>query len=266
MGKLVDMIGQKHGRLLVVERAGSTPVRPKQAKWKVICECGRETVVIGKDLRTGATKSCGCLRAEKGVINNLIHGKSNTRTFRIWRRMRERCSNRRCTDWRHYGGRGIRVCERWQDFMTFLNDMGEAPSGATIERIDNNGDYEPANCRWGSRKEQARNKRDNKDITYQGRTQCVAAWAEEIGIKYSVLSSRLRRGWPVERALNRNSQYRSDSVFLTFKGETKTLFEWSQATGIQYSTLQKRIKKSGWSIEDALTKPADPTKRRTVNA
>lgn len=158
-----QLVGRKFGRLKVVERRGSN--RRHNALWLCICECGKETTVESGKLLGGKTKSCGCLHRD--VIRT--HGKSRTRTYRIWMHMRQRCENP--TDpvqWANYGGRGIKVCKRWRSYENFLADMGEAPAGMTLDRIDNDGNYKPGNCRWATRHEQLNNTRRNKFVTING--------------------------------------------------------------------------------------------------
>lgn len=117
--------------------------------------------------------------------------------------MRGRCLNTKHKDYADYGGRGVTVCDRWKTFDNFIADMGPAPANATVERIDNNGNYEPKNCRWATRAEQGRNKRNNRFLTYDGKTQHLTAWARDLGIAHSTLRERLERGWPVEKALSK---------------------------------------------------------------
>lgn len=196
----IDLTGQRFGRLVAVERSGS---QCGNATWLCRCDCGGQAVVSGLNLKSGHTKSCGCLRRQTSVSAHLRHGHKRvgkvTRTYRIWRHMTQRCSNSHDIGYTDYGGRGIRVCERWRKFEHFLEDMGEPPPNCQIDRIDNEGDYEPNNCRWTSPRENSRNRRSNCLITYRGRTQCVAAWAEEIGVPRHILYLRLRRNWSIER-------------------------------------------------------------------
>lgn len=142
----------------------------------------------------------------------MTHGHSRTRSeYRIWIKMRRRCKEEGETGYAAYGGRGIRVCERWDaSFADFLADIGPRPSAKhTLDRIENNGHYEPGNVRWAVRKVQQRNRRTNHHVTFNGETLCLAEWAERIGISFGGLCGRLRRGWPLERALTepRQSQY-----------------------------------------------------------
>lgn len=193
--------GDRYGRLTLVE---PLPVinRSGQRVWSVACDCGNVRQIPLSRARSGATRSCGCLVREMSAARFRTHGQSHkTATYRIWKHIRERCSNPRCRQWPYYGGRGVAVCGRWGRYENFLADMGEVPPGETIERIDNDGDYEPDNCRWASRKDQARNRRSNSRITLDGVTLCLAAWADRIGMPQKVIGERIRSGWTAERAL-----------------------------------------------------------------
>lgn len=148
----------------------------------------------------------------------LKHGHSRTPTHKTWKRMRERCSNPNHMNWMKYGGRGIRVCERWDDFSAFFADMGEPPENTTLERIDNNGNYEPGNCRWATRTEQARNRSSNRRLAFRGETLCMAEWSERLGIPYATIQDRIAAGWSVDDALGRplrNYPHRASRVIQT---------------------------------------------------
>lgn len=122
--------------------------------------------------------------------------------YRSWAMMKSRCSNPKDISWYNYGARGIKVCERWLKYENFLADMGRAPSPThSIDRINSDGDYEPANCKWSSDKEQGRNRKTNNRITFNGETKCISAWAEEKGMLWETLKARLKKGWSVEKAL-----------------------------------------------------------------
>lgn len=191
----LDLRGKRFGRLTVIGYAGDE-------KWLCRCECGTEKLVDGDPMRRGVVLSCGCLRLERAVAAASTHRKSKTRTYYIWAVMRDRCSNKNCEHYKDYGGRGIKVCERWQRFENFLADMGEAPPGLTIDRIKNDGDYELSNCRWATRKQQMRNTRNNRMIEFRGETKCVAEWADAVGLPQRLVYARITKlGWTPERAL-----------------------------------------------------------------
>jgi hypothetical protein len=140
------------------------------------------------------------------LLHGLKHGYSTRvspgyHTYQAWNSMRHRCNNQGNPFYQRYGGRGIKVCEEWNSFENFLADMGEKPVGLSLDRIDNDGDYCKENCRWATPKEQARNRSTAVQVTYAGKTQCISAWAEELGMSFSVLSKRLRRNIPVDIAL-----------------------------------------------------------------
>jgi len=203
VGSLVDLKGKRFGRLVVVERAGSLL---NKAVWRVSCDCGQGKIVIGSSLIKGVTRSCGCLKRDVNAVVNRTHGLSYSRTYRVWAGIKGRCSCPTQTNWEHYGGRGIQMCTRWHRFENFLTDMGEAPQGSTIERVNNNGNYEPTNCRWASMKEQCRNRKTTRLIEFAGQTLCLVDWAAKLNIAYMTLVSRLNRGWTTEQALTIKSK------------------------------------------------------------
>ncbi len=194
-----DETGKRYGRLTVVSRIE----RPgKGLFWKCVCDCGNESVVWGANLRNGNSKSCGCLGRENKLASKTTHGKAHTREYHVWLTMKSRCRNPKNHKYADYGGRGIKICKRWEVFDNFYADMGDRPSDAhSIDRIDNDGDYTPDNCRWATTEQQQGNKRSNRVLEWNGKRQTVKEWGRELGISSNVISSRLYRGWSVERAL-----------------------------------------------------------------
>lgn len=199
----IDETGKRYGRLTVL-RWDDTHPGSSASKWTCLCDCGTVTYAAGTSLRTGNTRSCGCLRRETARTRNRIHGMTTTRVYQVWKRMLSRCTNSNLKDYVNYGGRGIKVCERWRgSFENFCADMGEPPSDKhSIDRIDNNGNYEPDNCRWATQIEQRNNTRANRFITYRGETRTLAEWARHSGITQPTLKKRLNSGLPLDEVFD----------------------------------------------------------------
>jgi hypothetical protein len=193
-----DMSGQRFGRLIVMGRAAN---KKHRIYWRVRCECGKEKTVRGECLKNGKTKSCGCYRRETTRKLHATHGLSKSRTYFCWQDMRSRCCNKNDTGFKNYGARGISVCERWEKFENFLQDMGPRPDGLMLERINNNAGYSPNNCKWASRSEQNNNTRRVHLITHGGVTLSMSAWGRRSVHSISTMCRRLERGWSLEKAL-----------------------------------------------------------------
>ncbi len=166
--------------------------------WSCRCVCGAVKVVRGNNLRSGRSASCGCMKRTRNGETQ-----KHRIEFRAWMKMHDRCYNPDHRVFHHYGGRGIKVCERWHEpggLARFLADMGERPPKMTLERKDVNGDYSPTNCVWATWKEQSRNTRRNRNYTFCGETKCLMDWSIALGINYDTLRSRLGRGLSVEEA------------------------------------------------------------------
>lgn len=195
-----DLTGLKFGRLTVLRRYGTDKYR--KIYWECKCKCGNTVIVRGNALKSGNTKSCGCLIYES---KNIKHGMRHKRLYRIWSGMKSRCYTKTNPAYDRYGGRGISMCEEWmRNFMAFYNwamDNGYT-EGLSIDRIDVNGNYEPYNCRWATAKEQSDNKRCNILITIGNETLDLQQWCDKIGIKRSTVNTRVRIcGWSYEQAL-----------------------------------------------------------------
>lgn len=175
----VDISGQRYGMLVALEAAGA---RKGNAMWLFQCDCGNKTTTTANAVRTGKTRSCGCERVRVSTQLRLTHGQSSSRTYRIWRHMLNRCQMPHHPKFHRYGGRGIKVCDAWKKYEQFVLDMGPAPDGMSIDRIDNNGDYTPANCRWATDVEQAANRSVTRWFVIEGRRQHLAAWCRELGL------------------------------------------------------------------------------------
>lgn len=181
------------------------------------------------------------------------HGLSRTPTYRTWNSMRQRCYDPNHPAYPRYGGRGICVCERWLDsILAFVEDMGERPSGLTLERIDNEGDYSPQNCKWATAKEQANNTRKTRYVTVDGKRELAREVAAENDISPSQLSVRLANGWTVEQAAGLEEHYIKSAI--TINGETMTMAQWAKRAGISRQAVSQRLQ-WGWPIEKALLAP-----------
>lgn len=189
--------GERFGRLTVLKEADK---RPSSRKICCLCkcDCGTEVVVAQASLRSGNTKSCGCLRIDRITK----HGGARNYAYQSWRSMKNRCLEPKYKKWVDYGGRGIKICDRWMDFTLFLADMGERPPGLSLERIDNNGDYTPDNCRWATATEQSNNRRSNRVIEFNGEKMNMLQWAVKLGMNYGTLQTRIKNpNWSIEKAL-----------------------------------------------------------------
>lgn len=207
MKKTKDLTGQRFHRLLAERRAGNA--KNGEPLYSCLCDCGNGTITRGQHLRSGSVKSCGCFKSEHSRANiikiSTTHGhcaNGVSPTYESFVAMWARCTYDKHPAYHQYGGRGIAICERWSDFENFLADMGERPSKKhSLDRVNNNGNYEPGNCRWATWKEQARNRSSNRVLTFNGRSATMVEWAELAGIKYTTLRARLKLGWLVDRAL-----------------------------------------------------------------
>lgn len=197
-----DIHGLKCGRWTVIRYVG---LRGKNgAYWECKCDCGNVKEVVASSLHQGKSRSCGCLQRESPAKTFTTHGMSHSSEYKIWNGMIARCTNPRNPGFAKYGGRGITVCQRWLDgFEYFFADIGPRPSpNHSIDRIDNDGNYEPGNVRWATSYEQRRNTSRSRFYTIGDQTLCMADWAKKSGICPKVVWGRINCGWPIELAIS----------------------------------------------------------------
>ncbi len=203
MPKSLSLEQQRFGKLLVVSKSGTD--KRGCILWECLCDCGKTTIVNGAKLKNGHTRSCGCLARDGS--KSATHRETGTRLYRIWQAMKNRCLNEKMPAYCYYGGRGIKVCDEWLHSFEAFRDWALANGyrdDLTIDRIDVNGNYEPANCRWTTQKEQNRNTRKNIIVEYAGERRTLKEWSEILGINYQTLHSRVcELGWSIEDALTK---------------------------------------------------------------
>ena len=215
MGKLIDLTGQKFGRLTVIEQAY---VRKGIIYWRCVCDCGNANFVNGRKLRDNIIKSCGCYKSQEFKKRVSKHSLSKTKIYKLYHLIKRRCYDKNDSHYNCYGGRGIKMCEEWLNNFSSFYDWAMSngykeeilPNGKnkwTIDRIDVNGNYEPNNCRWTTIQEQAKNKRTNIYLTYNGETLTQNEWAKKLDIYAGAIQWRLKKGWSVEEALSTPVKY-----------------------------------------------------------
>ena len=221
--KIKDSVGTKIGKLVIIgishkENSGITFARCK-------CDCGNIIDIVPSQLFNNQVKSCGCSKRENNILannkstssGNYLDGRTKNPLYGTWKRMIARCEDSSANHYDRYGGRGIKVCDEWHDFWNFVkwsDSIGGRPDGYTLDRINNDGNYEPNNCRWADWKTQASNTSSNRFIEYCGKTQTIQQWALELGINRQTLTNRINRGWSIEKALTSkiyigNNQYKN---------------------------------------------------------
>jgi hypothetical protein len=210
----MDLVGHTYGRLRVVSHSRTVYIvrgnlTRGYAYWNCICTCGTTLEVNGNNMRHGHSRSCGCLNIDEIRRRSTTHGSTETVEYEIWTGILTRCRNQRCRAFRVYGGAGVTVCERWLDFTQFYSDMGPRPSPEhSIDRIDNKGNYEPGNCRWATRIEQANNRRDNVRVQHGSAIHTLKEWSRITTIPYSALHYRHKAGWGIDRMLTEQPRRR----------------------------------------------------------
>lgn len=193
--KYTDYTGRRFGRLVVLRKASQKS--GNAYKWECLCDCGNKKYITIGNLIKGDILSCGCYRSEKMST----HRMTGTKTYKAWNDMLQRCENVNHPSYPRYGGRGVAVCSEWHSFEAFYADMGKAPKGLTLDRIDNDGGYTPDNCRWTTSTEQANNTQRNTYYSYNGESLTLTQWCRQLNLSYEMVRGRIRRGWTIEKAL-----------------------------------------------------------------
>lgn len=254
------IIGSKFGRLLVVKYSHSLPVNGKQRHYYIcLCDCGSEKRILASALNPNGSKSCGCLRRDVTIKRGTSHGLYYHPLWRTYQNIIARCEAPNHKSFHNYGGRGIGMCPKWRnDFLSFVADMGTKPSPKhSIDRVNNDGNYEPGNCKWKTMKEQSFNRRTNLLITIGEITQPLGMWCRQYGKKYSMVNHRLRKGWEINRALFQENvktlqEKARREATITVLGVTKPVQEWASAIGLSPKHLMQRINR-GWSAEKSVS-------------
>lgn len=250
---MLDLTGKKFGRLTALcvdhikykepRRLGSV------VYWKCKCDCGKYSVVTTGALRGGKIKSCGCLQREMASTSNKTHGKSKSDIFKVWVKIKERCINKNCKDFKYYGGRGITICDEWKnDFMSFYNwAMNNGyKKGLSFERIDNNNGYSPSNCKMATKKEQANNTRRNVFIDYDGEKKTIPLWCDEFGCNQHLIRDRIFYNYNIQEAIlipkNKGKNYKKLITDINKNLKIKEYVMWHKKTFIK-ETLESLLKK-----------------------
>jgi len=193
--KFIDIKGKKYNYLTAVEHK-------IDSVWIFKCDCGKEKEIDSRNVKNSHTKSCGCMKGKINGDAHRTHGKTGTKVYRAWLHMKDRCNNTNDKEYKRYGARGIAICKEWKSSEQFLKDMGDSPKGTSLDRIDNNKNYCKENCKWSTPREQANNRRSNRFITFNGRTETLAEWGRITGINAKNINRRIDNyGWSIEKAL-----------------------------------------------------------------
>ncbi len=273
--KTEDLIGKRFGRLKVVKFLALKISRADKhivcvPYWECECDCGGVAISTSGNLKSGKSRSCDCLKREKAsaaaaaAITKHGHARKSkkSRTYYAWRSMRARCYNKNDEGYPDYGGRGIKVCERWMNsFENFLTDMGAVPVGLSLHRVDNDLGYSPDNCIWATKDVQHRAMRSNVKLTYNGKTQCVMDWAGEVGLPWGLLYKRVKAGWDATRTLTTPPGQKPKP--LTLNGKTQSRIDWANDLGISVHTIVSRIH-MGWPVEKILTTPVNQHSKKLL--
>lgn len=200
---MIDLTNTRFDRLLVVSRADNYNGK---VMWNCLCDCGSSTVARSDNLKSGKSRSCGCLQVESVTTHGQAKKGKESPEYISYRAMLNRTGNENDPSYERYGAAGVAVCKRWlgaNGFVNFRSDMGRRPKGTTLDRIKNHLGYSPSNCRWATPKEQVRNRRVTLRVTYRGQTRTLQEWAQATGIAYDTLLYRMKSDWPVSRMLSK---------------------------------------------------------------
>ena len=248
-----NLINKKYGKLTILQEADKDIYGHKMVLCR--CDCGKEIITIYSAVLNGRAKSCGCLRKETKYGGNR---QKHPRIYKIWHSMRDRCERQKNTAFQHYGGRGISVCDEWsrkpdgfENFCNWAINNGYSDD-LTIDRIDVNKGYFPDNCRWVSYRTQANNKTNTIRVEYNGVVKPLSEWVETLNMEYSLVVSRLKAGWSVKEAFEKEPDREKHKIhYLSLNGETHSISEWSRITGLSRSCINYRLKK-GMEVKDVL--------------
>lgn len=259
MKRLKDFTGFHKNKVTILGPTGNKNCSGKSL-WYCRCDCGKEFIAVGSNVKSGNTRSCGChnlQRIREQGLSNKTHGLSNSDEYHIWRGIKQRCRNPNNKDYHRYGARGIDILDEWfESFESFYNYLGPRPSEQhSVERIDNHGDYEPGNVKWATQKEQSNNTRSNHLIELNGNIKTITEWEKESPVSRVTINRRLQEGWNVEEAIflepNTKRKTQQPRRFITYNGKTHSIQEWADILGIKYSTMKERLRI--YSIEKAIT-------------
>jgi hypothetical protein len=251
MPRVRDLTGMRFGKLVAQTHESRTYGKNKRSKcwyWWCLCDCGTPKAVAAGHLSAGRVNSCGCNRVKHGRYRAGA-GSTTHSAYSSWFSMMNRCTDVNHVAYHRYGGRGIKVCDRWLDFWSFVEDMGERPSEShSIDRINNDGNYEPGNCRWATKTEQASNTSINRYVSDGDRKVTVTERARELGMSQNAVRMRLEGGWSEEEA---SSTPKKVPMVVVIDGDAKTVREWSDMSGTDPCVIRMRLK-LGWTAKEAV--------------
>jgi hypothetical protein len=261
MSRFVDLTNQRYGRIVVISYYG---YKNGRTAWNCECDCGNKFVTMGHSLRTGKTTSCGCYRHEREIEANIKHGLKDHPLYKIHSRMKGRCYNKNNQRYKTYGARGIKVCDEWLgengvvNFYNWAIQNGykeeKLPSGInkySIDRINNDGNYEPNNCRFTTNIIQARNRTNNRKIKLNNKIQTLIEWCEEFDLDYSLVNKRINNGWEIEKALFKP---KGRTKYYNYNNQKLTLKDIAKLTGLKEKTIKSRLDHK-WNIDKIINMP-----------